>query len=121
MKRIIFLFLSVLGIIVLLQAQRPAHVPAYPGVIERVQPDGDTLHIFLRGDEHSHFAMTVDGWQVVENDKGKICYCKAHYERVKGKDEKKLVAKRSWRQAHDADKRTKWEKRWLERHGVQVR
>ena len=32
-------------------AQNTANVPARPGVIKRVQPDGDTLQVFLRGDE----------------------------------------------------------------------
>lgn len=89
-------------------AQKTANVPARPGVIKRVQPDGDTLQVFLRGDERSHFMMTVDGWQVSENSNGKICYHK----------QKTSVPTR--RQAHDAAKRSKCEQRWLDKHGVQI-
>ena len=95
---------------------RPGRVPAYRGVIARVQPDGDTLHIFLRGDEWSHFSMTTDGYEVRENANGKICYMKRTQDKAsengQGKEETN-------RQAHDASKRTNKEKQWLEKHGVQ--
>lgn len=96
---------------------RPAHVPAYPGVIARTQPDGDTLHVFLRGDEHWHFTMTVDGWQVAENKKGKLCYCKYKLRKVEGGG-RKPVAVVTNRTAHDAAKRSKCEQRWLEKNGI---
>lgn len=89
-------------------AQKTANVPARPGVIKRVQPDGDTLQVFLRGDEWSSFMMTVDGWQVSENSKGKICY------------HKQKTSIPTHRQAHDAAKRSKCEQRWLDKHGVQI-
>ena len=89
-------------------AQATANVPARPGVIKRIQPNGDTLSVFLRGDEWGSFMMTVDGWQVSENGKGKICYHK----------QKTSVPTR--RQAHDAAKRSKCEQRWLDKHGVQI-
>lgn len=100
-----------------LQAQQPARVPAYRGVIERIQPSGDTLHIYLRGDEHWHFAMTVDGWQIKENKKGALCYCKLKTRKVNGEKQQTAVLTR--RMAHDADKRSKCEQRWLNRHGIQ--
>ena len=53
-----------------MQAQSPAKVPAYKGIIERVQPNGDTLQTYLRGDEHMHWMMTEDGWQILEGKKG---------------------------------------------------
>ena len=89
-------------------AQATANVPARPGVIKRIQPNGDTLSVFLRGDEWGSFMMTVDGWQVSENSKGKICYLK----------QKTSVP--THRQAHDAAKRSKCEQRWLDKHGVQI-
>ena len=91
------------------QAQQPQRVPAYREVITRVQPNGDTLHIYLRGDEWNHFAMTVDGWEIRENNKGKLCYL-----RLKKNGDKVMTC----RQAHDADRRSRCESKWLNRHGV---
>ena len=56
---------------------RPARVPAYPGVIERVQPNGDTIYVRLHGDERMHWMTLEDGTTLVaENKKGYICYAK---------------------------------------------
>lgn len=118
MKKTILILFTLAAIVLGMQAQKPMHVPAYPGVITRVQPNGDTLHVFLRGDEHKHFMMTVDGWQVKEDNKGRICYCKARTKRIDG--EKKVVAIATRKLAHDVDQRTKCELRWLERHGIKA-
>lgn len=91
---------------------RPQRVPAYRGVITRVQPDGDTLHVFLRGDEWDHFSMTTDGYEVREDRDGRICYMQY----VAGTDRETKEATN--RQAHDARKRTAEEKEWLEKNGV---
>lgn len=117
MKKILLTLAAVASIVLSLQAQQSAKVPAYRGVIERVQPNGDTLHVFLRGDEHFHFTMTVDGWQVKENNKGKLCYAKL--KTIKENGEKKQIAVASCRTAHDAAKRSKCEQRWLNKHGIQ--
>lgn len=117
MKKLLFILFALAATTLGAQAQRPARVPAYPGVIERVQPNGDTLHVFLRGDEHRHFMMTVDGWEVKEKDNGKICYCKLKTKKIDG--EKRQVAVPTCRTAHDAAKRGKWEQRWLTKHGIQ--
>ena len=90
-------------------AQQPARVPAYRGVIERAQPDGDTLHIYLRGDERYHYSMTLDGWQIIENEQGTLCYA------LLQKDGTVIASKK---QAHDADKRKCCETRWLKRKGI---
>ncbi|MBQ7530888.1 MAG: hypothetical protein IJT12_04210 [Paludibacteraceae bacterium] len=116
MKKLLFILLALAAATCGAKAQHPARVPAYPGVIERIQPNGDTLHVFLRGDEHWHFMMTVDGWEVKENDKGWICYCKLKTRKIDG--EKKLVAVPTCRKAHDAAKRSKCEQRWLNRRGI---
>lgn len=92
-------------------AQGPQKVPAYKGLIERVQPNGDTLRTYLRGDERSHYAMTEDGWQILEDQKGWLRYAKRN---------RKGEAVRSCRKAHNAEKRSKCEKRWLEKRGVRV-
>lgn len=109
MRRYILL-LAAAGLVLSLQAQqRINRVPAFRGVIERVQPNGDTLHTYLRGDERSHFAMTIDGWQIMENKKGYLCYA------VKKRGE----VKAGRRVAHDAEKRSRCENRFLRRKGIQ--
>mgnify|MGYP003556670165 FL=1 len=58
-------------------AQKPARVPAYPGVIERVQPNGDTIYVRLHGDERRHWMTLADGQTLVkENRRGYICYAR---------------------------------------------
>ena len=84
-------------------------VPAYRGVIERVQPNGDTLRTYLRGDEWSHYMMTEDGWQIEETKGGWYKYVKTN---------KKGQVKIGCRKAKNAEKRSKCEMRWLEKHGV---
>ena len=90
-------------------AEGPARVPAYRGMIERVQPDGYTLRTFLRGDEHKHWMTTEDGWQIKENKKGWIKYAKTN---CKGE----LVC--HWRKARNEEDRSKYAKRWLNKHGI---
>ena len=117
MKRIAFILFACTAFALSMQAQQPARVPARPGVIDRVQPDGDTVHVFLRGDEHWHFMMTVDGWEVQEDNNGKICYAILKTRKIDG--EKKQIAVATRRQARDAAKRRKCEQRWLNRRGIQ--
>ena len=76
MKRILFILAIVCGLAVMAQ-QKPARVPAYQGVIERVQPNGDTVYVRLHGDERRHWMKLEDGKTLVkENKKGYICYAK---------------------------------------------
>lgn len=90
-------------------AQQPARVPAYRGMIERVQPNGYTLRTFLRGDEHKHWMMTEDGWLIRENKKGWLKYAKVN---------RKGEIVTSCRKAKNVEDRTKCQKKWLEKHGV---
>ena len=82
MKRVICILaigygLLVMGNGILAIAQKPARVPARPGVIERVQPNGDTVYVRLHGDERKHWMTLEDGKTLVkENQKGYICYAK---------------------------------------------
>ena len=92
-----------------LQAQQPSRVPAYPGIIERTQPNGYVLRTYLRGDEHMHFMMTEDGWEIMENKKGWLVYAK--------KDKKGQTVP-ACRKAHNKDQRSRCEKCWLKRHGI---
>lgn len=110
MKRASIL-LALCALLTIGYAKVPPHrgVPAYPGVIERVQPDGDTLHTYLRGDERKHWTMTLDGWQVMEDRHGCLCYATTN---CIGK------AVPSCKQAHDKEQRTAREAVWLEKHGI---
>ena len=85
------------------------NVPAYRGMIEREQPNGYKLRTFLRGDEHKHWSMTEDGWQIREDKKGWLKYVK-----LNRKGDVVLSSKK----ARNAEDRSKCEKRWLEKHGV---
>lgn len=90
-------------------ASAQQRVPAYRGIIERVQPNGDTLRTYLRGDEHRHWMMTEDGWQILENDKGWLKYAKHN---------RKGEVVISWRKAHNAKDRKKCETKWINKYGI---
>jgi len=109
MRKFLFLAALLLAMTMGMQAQEPAKVPAYRGLIERVQPNGDTLRTYLRGDEHKHWMMTQDGWQILETNKGWLKYAKTNR---KGQ----VVA--SCRKAHNAEKRSKCETKWLNKYGI---
>lgn len=109
MKKI-FLIIALLGIVFVgAKAQQPAKMPAYRGLIERVQPNGDTLRTYLRGDEWHHWMMTEDGWQILESNKGWLKYAKLN---------RKGEAVISCRKAHNAEKRKKCEVKWLNKNGI---
>ena len=109
MKKILLFAAMMAAMTLSANAQQPAKVPAYRGIIERVQPNGDTLRTYLRGDEHMHWMMTEDGWQIRENNKGWLKYVKLN---------RKGEVVIGWRKAHNAEKRSKCEQRWLDKHGV---
>lgn len=102
------LLLTTLVCAIGLVAQQPARhgVPATPHPLYHVQPDGDTLHYYLRGDEHYHYEVTLDGFLIKQKKSGKFCYAK---ENKNGK------VKALCKQAHDADKRTLKEVRYLKK------
>ena len=76
MKRLIYIVLIAMSVVAVAQ-QKPSRVPAYQGVIERVQPNGDTIYVRLHGDERRHWMTLEDGETLVkENKKGYICYAK---------------------------------------------
>lgn len=113
MKRFFILWIAFMAITVAganaQEPQQPRRVPAYPGIIERLQPDGSTLRLYLRGDERMHWVMTEDGWQLFEDDRGWLKYAKTNR---RGK------AVISCRKAHNIGQRSKCENKWLEKHGV---
>lgn len=42
-------------------------VKAKPGVISYTEPDGSTIEIILHGDDHFHYATTIDGYLLLPN------------------------------------------------------
>ena len=109
MKKILFLATLMVAMWMGMNAQQPARVPAYRGIIERVQPNGDKLRTYLRGDERMHWMMTEDGWEIRETSKGWYKYAKLN---------KKGEAVTSCRKAHNEADRKKCEMKWLEKHGI---
>ncbi len=63
-KAILILFLA-LGMSSLVEA-----VPAYRGAIKARQPDGTIITIFMRGDEHGHECVSIDGYRLVQDRNG---------------------------------------------------
>lgn len=107
MKKSLFLC-AFLGVCACLSAQpAPQRVPAIRTPIEYVQPSGDTLTYYLRGDEWHHFTMTLDGYLIQQNRKD--CFCYAYYR-------KDGSVKITCRAAKNADKRSKCEQKWLQKH-----
>ena len=111
MKKVLILATLMVAMTLGMNAQAPARVPAYPGIIERIQPNGEIIQTYLRGDEHKHWLMTKDGWQLLETKKGWYVYAKKN---CKGE----VVA--SNKKAKDEDQRSKCEKRWLEKNGLKL-
>ncbi len=109
MKKGLTILAVVFAMAISAAAQQPAKVPAYRGEIVREQPDGYKLLTYLRGDERSHYAMTVDGWQIKENTKGEWCYAMQ-------KKDGSIVA--SGKVAKNEEDRKKCEKKWLNKKGI---
>lgn len=109
MKRTSFLLtLLLVAIFTFAQNQQPRRgVPATPHPIEYVQPNGDTLVFRLIGDEHFHYRMTLDGYLIKQNKKGYYCYAKYN---------KKGETVCTCRKAHNAEKRSKCEQRYIEKN-----
>ena len=75
-KRLLYILLLLAATTIAAQ-KKPARVPAYHGLIERIQPNGDTVYVRLHGDERRHWMTLADGKTLVkENKKGYICYAK---------------------------------------------
>jgi hypothetical protein len=88
-------------------AQQVQKVPAYPGPVKVVQPDGDTLRVRLFGDESFHYMTTEDGYFLVENDKGFYVYDKSG---------KKKLGQPSNVVANNPEKRDRREIRFLKKY-----
>lgn len=54
-----------------LTGMQEAHaVPAWPGIISTIQPDGTTVELRLRGDEYVHWGETPDGYTLLRDGDG---------------------------------------------------
>lgn len=51
-------------------------IPAKPGMISYLQPDGSTINIVLKGDAAIHWAVTEDGYTLLSNANGYYEYAK---------------------------------------------
>ena len=83
--------------------------PARRGALVVTQEDGSEIVVYQHGDERYHYSMTLDGWQITENEQGALCYA------LQQKDGTIIASKK---QAHDVNKRKCCEKRWLKRKGI---
>lgn len=109
MKKKGMLLILLLMMMLPMMPQKPAHVPAYPGPIEKVMPNGDTLTIRLHGDEWNHFTTTIDGYQIIEGENGYYYYA------VTNKKGEVVVSNKK---AHNEDKRCSCEKRFIKRKAI---
>ena len=69
--------LLLLSALYALACSRAAAVPAYPGLITVKQPSGKTVSIYLRGDEHSHWGETPDGYTLLRDGEGFWAFARA--------------------------------------------
>ncbi|MBO4752162.1 MAG: M6 family metalloprotease domain-containing protein [Bacteroidales bacterium] len=72
MKRIILVITSV--VMILTGVRTAQGSPAFPGLISFEQPDGTKVSIYLRGDEKVHWAETEDGYSLMYDEGGYLCY-----------------------------------------------
>ena len=69
--------LLLLSALCAIACSRAAAVPAYPGLITVKQPSGKTVSIYLRGDEHSHWGETPDGYTLLRDAEGFWAFARA--------------------------------------------
>ena len=50
----------------LLFSQPAASMPAFPGIVQGVQPDGSAIQLRIRGEEHFNWMEDTNGYTVVE-------------------------------------------------------
>ena len=95
-------------------------VPAHPGILDYIQPNGDTLHVRLIGDERFHFYTTADGKKKKKNEKGYFCYAVwQEYSGKNGETKRKAVALK--RKAHNEVDRSRCENKWIIRKQIPKR
>ena len=108
MKRfgVLFLF-AIMAVVVSGQDDRRQNrVPAVPHPVEWVQPSGDTIMIRIIGDENWSCRTTEEGYVLVENRKGAMCYARVD---CKGRYKATCIV------ASSPERRTKKELRYIEK------
>lgn len=70
------MFRSVLSFLMLFvfASESVRAVPAYPYPVEMSMPDGSRIAIRICGDENFHFYMSIDGYALLPDDDGQLCY-----------------------------------------------
>lgn len=68
-KKISMFVLSLFFLV--LMSEAAMGVPACPAGAKVMQPDGTTITIFLKGDEHAHWNESEDGYLITKNKKSK--------------------------------------------------
>lgn len=63
-----------LGVLFFASSLSSKAIPAYPHVVEYIQPNGTVLTISLTGDEHGHYYQTLDRIPVGKGDDGFFRY-----------------------------------------------
>ncbi|WKN30369.1 M6 family metalloprotease domain-containing protein [Porifericola rhodea] len=62
----------------------PHAYPPAPYAVRVVQPNGQTLQIIARGNDHVHWAETLDGYTVIKNDEGYYEYAELRNNKLVG-------------------------------------
>jgi len=112
--------LTILGMLAIMATIITAvAVPARRDPFTVTQPNGDSLTIYLVGDERWHANYTEDHIMIVQDEKGWWRYAQYTGETYtdRGGIERKAV-KATRRKAHNEAKRCACEKRWIKRHGI---
>lgn len=121
MKKLLFpaLTCATLLIAALFTFQTASAVPARKTPFNVVQPNGDSLTVYLVGDENWHCNFTADGYLVAPNAKGAYCYAKWSSEE---QPDRNGIMRRypvpTRKVAHNASNRKKSEMRWLQRKKI---
>jgi M6 family metalloprotease-like protein len=70
-----YLFILTLGVLSLL-ARDAFAVTAVPWPVEKTQPDGTAISVYLRGDEKVHWMESMDGYTLMYDDQKYVVYAK---------------------------------------------
>jgi len=74
MKRVLQIVFMFCVIFAGLMINESRGVTAYPYPVKVNQPDGTTITVILKGDEHVKWAQTLDGYSIMRNSKGVFEY-----------------------------------------------
>ena len=110
--------LSIIGFLMMVCSMYA--VQARTDIHDYIQPNGDTLHVRLIGDERFHFYTTADGLLLQKNEKGFFCYAVwQEYSGKNGETKRKAVALK--RKAHNEVDRSRCENKWIIRKQIPKR